>query len=642
MNYLEGLNEAQKTAVTHINGPLLIVAGAGAGKTKTITHRIVHLIYSGVRPGQILAITFTNKAAKEMRERAEKIIHQNLENVVGMPTLLTFHSFCVRILKEQHALLGLKKHFVILDEGDAVSMIKDAIKSIDLDPKQYEPKKIKGIISRAKSNMTMREIFTERTTSTIESVVARVWELYEKACKQEGALDFDDLLLETVLLFERHPSVLEMYQDRYQYIHIDEYQDTNEVQYRLATLLAKKYKNICVVGDSDQTIYTWRGANIKNILQFEEDYPNAKVVLLEENYRSTKNIITAANNVIIKNKERKDKTLFTSKDAGDAIGVYQVFDEKVESNFVATQCLQLIDEGVSPDDIAILYRANFQSRAIEEAMLEHHVPYTVLGTRFFDRKEVKDVLAYLRAAQNPDSLSDIKRIINFPARGIGKTTLIKLFSGARDQLPPAMQKKIESFYNLLSTIDAYATVNKPSEVLRYIVQTTGIESELKAGSAEDIERLENIKELVTLAQKYDEYPPEEGIDHLLSDASLMSDQDTLTHNEEKKGVRMMTVHASKGLEFPYVFIVGLEHGLFPHQRDGRSTEADKEEERRLFYVALTRAEKKLYLVHAELRTIFGMRQINSPSEFLFDIPNEIIETEHIHGPREKTIYFEAF
>ncbi len=642
MHYLEGLNEAQNQAVTHINGPLLIVAGAGAGKTKTITHRIVHLIYSGVRPDQILAITFTNKAAKEMRERAEKIIHQNLENVVGMPTLLTFHSFCVRILKEQHALLGLKKHFVILDEGDAVSMIKDAIKSIGLDPKQYEPKKIKGIISRAKSNMTTRELFTERATSTIESIVARVWALYEKACKDEGAVDFDDLLLETVLLFERHPSVLEMYQDRYPYIHIDEYQDTNEVQYRLATLLAKKYKNICVVGDSDQTIYTWRGANIKNILQFEEDYPDALVVLLEENYRSTKNIITAANSVIIKNKERKDKTLFTSKADGDAIGVYQVFDEKVESNFVATQCLQLIDEGVSPDDIAVLYRANFQSRAIEEAMLDNHVPYTVLGTKFFDRKEVKDVLSYLRAAQNPDSLSDIKRIINFPARGIGKTTLAKLFAGMRDQLPPAMQKKIELFYHLLATIDAYATVNTPSEVLRYIVQTTGIESELKAGSAEDIERLENIKELVTLAQKYDEYPLEEGIDHLLSDASLMSDQDTLTHTEEKKGVRMMTVHASKGLEFPYVFIVGLEHGLFPHQRDGRSSEADKEEERRLFYVALTRAEKKLYLVHAELRTIFGMRQINSPSEFLFDIPNEIIEVEHIHGPREKTVYFEAF
>ncbi|MGI9118387.1 MAG: ATP-dependent helicase [Minisyncoccia bacterium] len=642
MNYLEGLNEAQKTAVTHINGPLLIVAGAGAGKTKTITHRIVHLINNGIRPDQILAITFTNKAAKEMRERAEKIINQNIENVVGLPTLLTFHSFCVRILKEQHSVLGLKKHFVILDEGDAVSMIKDAIKSIDLDPKQYEPKKIKGIISRAKSNMTTREVFTERATSTIESIVARVWALYEKSCKEEGAVDFDDLLLETVLLFEKHPDILEMYQDRYKYIHIDEYQDTNEVQYRLATLLAKKYKNICVVGDSDQTIYTWRGANIKNILQFEEDYPNALVVLLEENYRSTKNIITAANNVIIKNKERKDKTLFTNKDAGEAIGVYQVYDEKVESSFVATQCLQLIDEGVSPDDIAVLYRANFQSRAIEEAMLEHHVPYTVLGTRFFDRKEVKDVLSYLRAAQNPDSLSDVKRIINFPARGIGKTTLVKLFSGMRDQLPPAMQKKIESFYNLLATINAYATINPPSEVLRYIVQTTGIETELKAGSSEDIERLENIKELVTLAQKYDEYPIEEGLDHLLSDASLMSDQDTLTHNEGKKGVRMMTIHASKGLEFPYVFIVGLEHGLFPHQRDGRSSEADKEEERRLFYVALTRAEKKLYLTHAELRTIFGMRQINSPSEFLFDIPEEIIETEHIHGQRDKVIYFEAF
>lgn len=477
-------------------------------------------------------------------------------------------------------------------------------------------------------------------------IVAQVWSLYEKKKEKENSLDFDDLLLKATKLLKDNVEIRKIYQERWQYIHIDEYQDTNEVQYLMSKLLSENHKNIAVVGDADQNIYSWRGANLKNILNFEKDYPNAKIIMLEQNYRSTKNILEAANIVIKKNKYRPDKNLFTNNENGEKIGLYEALDETDEAEFVATKILEILDKGEK--EISVLYRANFQSRALEEAMLRYNIPYQVLGVKFFERKEIKDTLAYLRAALNRDSLSDIKRIINFPARGIGKVTLVKIFAKETEDLPIKMKIKIDTFYQTLEDIKEKIQTAKTSEVIKYVVKKSGIEAELGSGSEEDMERLENIKELATLAIKYDNMENGLGIERLLEDASLASDQDSLMINAphpspllgKERGnnaVKLMTVHASKGLEFKYVFITGLEDGLFPHQRQNEDAGADHEEERRLFYVALTRAKEKLFLSFANFRTIFGSRQINAPSEFIADIPADILEKE---GEKNliKTIY----
>lgn len=638
MDYLNTLNEKQKEAVLHTEGPLLIVAGAGAGKTKTLTHRIVHIVHGGVRPENILAVTFTNKAAKEMRERVVALLSKVEHGTAGgSPFVSTFHALGVRIIKENAHLIGLTKHFVIADDDDCMKIIKESLKTRDIDPKQYEPRKIKSIISRAKGDFINLDKFANEVKSGFESVVATIWRDYERTLKAEKALDFDDLLIETVMILKKYPEVKLHYQNQWQYIHVDEYQDTNEVQYEMVKLLVGPRENICVVGDTDQNIYSWRGANIKNMLHFEKDYPSTKIVMLEQNYRSTKNIIEAANNVINKNVFRVPKTLFTEKEKGEDITIYEAFDEIYEGQYVANQIHELLREN-APEDIAILYRANFQSRVLEEAMLSKNIPYQVLGTKFFDRKEIKDVLSYLRAALNRESLSDIKRIINTPARGIGKVTLVKLFSGGLNDLPASMQIKISSFYNMLDEIHEYAMVNTPSETIKFIIERSGLEEELKKGTADDLERLENMKELVTLALRYDGFGIEEGIDKLLEDAALSSDQDSLINKPKPGGVRLMTVHASKGLEFKYVFITGLEKDLFPHSRPGGGKKEDSEEERRLFYVALTRAEKKLYLCYASLRTIFGMKQVNTPSEFLEDIPSHLVDHERGGGNGEKIVY----
>ena len=642
MDYLNTLNEKQKEAVLQTEGPLLIVAGAGAGKTKTLTHRIVHIVHGGVKPENILAVTFTNKAAKEMRERVIGLLSQRENGAPagghsGYPFVSTFHALGVRIIKENAHLLGLTKHFVIADDDDCMKIIKESLKTRDIDPKQYEPRKIKSIISRAKGDFINIDKFSNEVKSGFESVVATIWRDYERTLKSEKALDFDDLLIETVMILKKYPEVKLHYQNQWQYIHVDEYQDTNEVQYEMVKLLVGPRENICVVGDTDQNIYSWRGANIKNMLHFEKDYPKTVIVMLEQNYRSTKNIIEAANNVINKNVFRVPKTLFTEKETGEDITIYEAFDEIYEGQYVANQIHELLREN-KPEDIAILYRANFQSRVLEEAMLSKNIPYQVLGTKFFDRKEIKDVLSYLRAALNRDSLSDIKRVINTPARGIGKVTLVKLFSGGINDLPASMQMKISNFYNLLDEIHEYAMVNKPSEIIKFIIERSGLEEELKKGTSDDLERLENMKELVTLAIRYDGFDIEEGIDKILEDAALSSDQDSLINKPKPGGVRLMTVHASKGLEFKYVFITGLEKDLFPHSRPGGGKKEDSEEERRLFYVALTRAEKKLYLCYASLRTIFGMKQVNTPSEFLEDIPSHLVDHERGGGNGEKIVY----
>ncbi len=639
MRHREGLNDKQLEAVLATEGPLLIVAGAGAGKTKTITHRIIELVKKGIAPEQILAITFTNKAAREMRERAYGLLSG--ERVEGVPFISTFHSLGLSILKEHAGKVGRNSHFSIIDEGDSLAMIKEAIKEASLDPKEFEPRRFRGLISREKGNLHSVDDFALAAGAGFESLAVEIWRAYEKKLAESGGFDFDDLLGETVKLLRKNADVRESYQKRWHYIHIDEYQDTNQVQYELVKLLVGPDKNICVVGDTDQNIYSWRGANLKNLLHFERDYANAKVVLLEQNYRSTKTILEAANAIIAKNTMRIDKNLFTENGEGEKIMLVECYDERNEADFVATTALELRDrKNVPLDEIAVLYRANFQSRIFEEALLDYHIPYQVVGTRFFERREVKDMLSYLRAARNRESLHDVKRIINVPPRGIGKVTFAKMCAGTVNELPEKMQKKIENFYDALTEINEYGKTHTPAETIFFVLERTGLKESLEAGGEDDLERLENIQELVTLSLKYSGLPGDEGIEKLLDDAVLVSDQDTIENGAG--GVRLMTVHAAKGLEFRHVFIVGLEQDLFPHARRAGEKVEDSEEERRLFYVALTRAREKLYLCYASLRTIFGMRQVEIPSEFLYDIPARLTERESVHSTRthEKVIYFD--
>ncbi len=643
MEHLKHLNTMQREAAMHKNGPLLIIAGAGTGKTSTLTHRILHLIKEGVAPSEILAITFTNKAAKEMESRVNELLEKHgfstgLRYGDPRPFIGTFHSLGVHILRAHAQVFGLTKHFAILDKSGANSLMKEAVKAHGLDSKQFSPDRIGGVISRQKGNLvTMEEYRSDVGNAYFPMIVAAVWERYEGFLKREKALDFDDLILKTVILLRDHPEVRASYQARWKYIHIDEYQDTNGVQYELARLLAGEAKNICAVGDGDQNIYSWRGANIQNILNFETDYEGAQTILLEENYRSTQTILAVANDIIKKNTVRKDKNLFTKNVEGEKVGLIESYDEGGEARAVGEKIKSIIKEGADPQDIAVLYRANFQSRALEEIFLLKEIPYQVLGVRFFERKEVKDILSFIRASLNPDSLSDIKRIIDCPPRGIGKTTLMKMFANDTASLPPAGQKRVADFYKLLEDIRDYALTEKTSLLIKFVSEKTGIEGSLKTGHDEDNERLENIHELVTLATKYDIMPPEEAVEKLLGDAALASDQDSLMKNAN--AVKLMTVHASKGLEFPYVFVTGLEQDLFPHRRMGAGvvSKEDGEEERRLFYVAITRAKKKLFLSYASVRTIYGQRQVNAPSEFLTDIDDKYTEQEETEGGDDEPI-----
>jgi DNA helicase II / ATP-dependent DNA helicase PcrA len=631
------LNSEQQKAVEATEGPVLILAGAGAGKTKTIVERVKHLVRKGVAPSSILAITFTNKAAKEMRERIERGLEQDpvLNRPVSLmerPFVSTFHSLGVHILREHAQLAGLRRTFTIFDRDDSKKAVKEALVSLGFDPKTVEPGKILNIISREKGRGTDAESFGERQAhGYVAEVVAAVWPEYEKSLKRDNALDFDDLLLRTHSLLKKNVSVRGHYQKVWKYIHIDEYQDTNKVQYEISKMLVGPEQNVCAVGDIDQNIYSWRGAELKNILAFETDYPDALVITLEENYRSTKTILNAANAIIEKNKVRREKNLFTSNAAGEKIILSGNLDEVAEADFIAFTAEEQIKKGVSPDEIAVLYRANFQSRVLEEAFMHRGVPYQILGLRFFERKEVKDILSYLRAALEPESLADLKRIINTPTRGIGKTTLVKLFGGGEEGLPPAMKSKIENFKALLRNIAEIAKEKKPSETVAYIIKESGLEEEYKTTGKDGAARLENSYELVSFASRYDSMPTEDGILALLTDSALQSDQDEL--KEEQKAVRLMTVHSSKGLEFDVVFISGLELGLFPHEKvsEENLTPEEREEERRLFYVALTRAKKKVFLSYAQLRTIFGRQQVNMPSEFITDIPEELMEDNWSSG-----------
>lgn len=633
------LNAKQREAVETLEGPMLILAGAGAGKTKTIAERIRNLVKHGVAPSSILAITFTNKAAKEMRERVEKLLleDKDLNKPVSMnerPFVSTFHSLGVHVLKENSSLLGISRHFTIFDKDDGKRAIKEALVNSGFDPKTHEPDRILSIISKEKGRDTVvEEYIAHEEGGHFVSTVKAVWQEYEKILKRDSALDFDDLLLKTVRLLRSNSAVRERYRKTWQYIHIDEYQDTNRVQYEIAKLLTSDAHNLTVVGDIDQNIYSWRGADIQNILKFEKDYPETKIILLEENYRSTKNILEAANVIIKKNKIRVEKNLFTQSGEGDKISILSTFDEQGEAEFVAKKSGELLKSGEVAEEIAVLYRANFQSRVLEEAFLRNKVPYQLLGTRFFERREVKDIISYLRAGINPEALADIKRIINVPTRGIGKTTIAKIFAGDETSLPAGTRVKISDFRKMLVDIGAKAQVDKPSEIVSHIIKISGLEAEWRGGKDDDQERLENAYELVAFASRYDHLEPLEGVEAFLKDAALQSDQDELDAKadkaENKKGVRLMTVHASKGLEFNQVFITGLEDGLFPHNKITREnvTAEEKEEERRLFYVAITRARKKVFLTYAQMRTVFGQRETNLPSEFIFDVPEELTEQE---------------
>ncbi len=629
--HLEGLNNPQREAVTHTKGPLIVLAGAGSGKTRVITHRIVYLILHGVAPHNILAVTFTNKAAREMRERVHQLlkVHASAERASfdTMPLLTTFHALGVRLLREYHDVLGLKRHFTIYDRSDSNRAIKLAIERANYSVKQFEPRKMLSMISRAKGDAIALSTYKDEASSYTEKVCAEVWEHYESILHQEEALDFDDLLAKTLMMIETYPHVRTELQQRFTYLHVDEYQDTNRVQFRIAELIAGEAKNICVVGDVDQNIYSWRGADISNVLQFEKHFPGAHTVFLEENYRSTGTIIAASNAIIEKNTQRIRKTVFTSNHDGEKITLFAARNGSEEAEYIADTAARLIADGAAADGIAVLYRTNFQSRALEEAFMRAEIPYQLLGTKFFERKEIKDVLSYLRLALNPASTADLSRIINEPARGIGKVTLLKILEGGRESLTGATLQKVERFEQIMSDIRDHIKTENIAEALTFIIKRTGIETELKKqGTEEDLARLENLQELVTLASRYSHLDPEEGAEALLENAALQSDQDELDEEADRPAVRLMTVHAAKGLEFPYVFIAGLEEGLFPHERlDDKGT--DHEEERRLFYVALTRAEKKVYLTYAHVRTIFGQQRVNIPSQFLNDIHDEHLDID---------------
>ncbi len=644
---MSNLNPKQKEASELLSGPVLILAGAGAGKTKTLTERVANLIKHGVPADKILAITFTNKAAKEMRERIFGRLGKELPRSFEMygafdvPFVSTFHSMCVYILRQEFVSAGISKNFKIFDKNDQKGAIKTALERIKIDPKEYEPGRIASLISRFKNDFLSPEEALSNAQSNLGEVAARCYLEYERVLTEEKALDFDDLLFKTANVFRKYPEILKKYQEKWLYVHIDEYQDINEVQYELARMLTARSKNICVVGDIDQNIYSWRGASLKHILRFEDDYKDARVVTLEENYRSTKRILDAANSVISKNEMRREKNLFTKNKEGEMIGVLSAYDEATEAMFVSEKCGELIRDGVNPEDIAVLYRANFQSRPLEEAFLRQSIKYDLVGTKFFEREEVKHAISYLRLLLE-ESSGDIARVANVPARGLGKVSILKIIGGEETSLSPSAKKSWAEFKEIIKNGREYLETHTPKDTLEHILNISGLanyyEERARNGSEEDEERLFNLRELVNLSSRYEGFGGD-ALMNLLTESALQTSEDAL----DGKGVRLMTVHSAKGLEFSHVFIVGLEEGLFPHEKmfEDNLTPEEKEEERRLFYVALTRARDKLFLTWAQTRLVYGSREVNIPSSFMLDIPEEHIENiESEWGGRRSLINIE--
>ncbi len=643
MDYLENLNPPQREAVLFGDGPLLILAGAGSGKTRVITCRIAHLIRErNVDPSDILAVTFTNKAANEMRERVERMIDVPLNRL----WISTFHSACVRILRQHADRLGYKRSFVIYDETDRSSLIKACMADLRIDGEQYQPRAISAKISALKNNLIDAEQY-DKTSGHFgfEEAVSRVYSLYQEKLRESDGLDFDDLLMLTVKLFEQHQDVLGYYQGVFHHILIDEYQDTNHAQYRLVRLLTALRKNLCVVGDDDQSIYRFRGADISNILNFEKDYPAAKVIKLEQNYRSTQNILGAAGAVVARNLGRKPKELWTQKHGGDKIQCYKAFDEKDEARYICRTVQQEVDEGRSLRQIAVLYRTNAQSRALEDALRNYGVPYRIFGgLRFYDRKEIKDIIAYLRVLQNPADLVSLRRIINVPARGIGDTTIDKLERAAAlggfmlyqavmnadaTDVTPSAKKKLKEFTGMMDRMRADLGTLTITDLVRRVIHESGYGAALEQDkTVESRIRLENLNELMTATEDFQEQNRDSTLPAFLDQVALITDLEQQTAADSGRvntdSVTLMTLHNAKGLEFSVVFLAGMEEGLFPHSRSAESEE-ELEEERRLCYVGITRAKERLILTHATERRLYGYPQSNLMSRFVQEIPREAME-----------------
>lgn len=636
------LNDRQLEAVRHTEGPLLITAGAGSGKTKVLTCRIAHLLEKGVSPYRILAITFTNKAAKEMRERVEKLVGARAESM----WLSTFHSFCAKLLRfEIDGKFGYTRNFTIYDATDQMTLIKDCLKQMNLDDKQFPPRSVLGTISSAKNALMDAHEFAGRTNDFYEEKVAEAYTLYEKKLLENNAMDFDDLLRLAVRLLDEYSDVREKYQDRFQYILVDEYQDTNHAQYTLTKLLVAKWRNICVVGDADQSIYAWRGADIRNIMDFTRDYPDAASIKLEQNYRSTKTILQAANAVINNNESRPKKNLWTENQTGNKIIHYHAQTEYDEADYVAGVIYNRHEISQEPyGNMAILFRTNSQSRVLEEKLMRYAIPYTMVGgTKFYDRKEIKDVIAYLRLLYNPEDSLSLTRIINVPKRNIGATTLEHLTDYAEEQgislfealsstedLPVTKRAKaaLEDFsvtiFELLNHVDEWNV----QQIMEEVIKQTGYGTMLDADAAHDTQgesRKENVGQFLTAAKEYVDDNPDGTLQDFLENVALVSDVDEFESSESK--VTLMTLHAAKGLEFPVVFLVGLDEGLFPHSRTLMDS-SQIEEERRLAYVGITRAEQQLYVTNASTRTMYGRISAYMPSRFLAEIPENLLEEYH--------------
>lgn len=622
---IDNLNDKQKEAVLYINGPMLVLAGAGSGKTKVLTNRIANLIDNGISPANILAITFTNKAAKEMKDRVFNLIG----NDAYMIQISTFHSLGLKILKENYEKLGYDKNFVVIDSDDALTVIKKIMKDMNLSPQYYNAKNIRNKISSAKNELMDLQSFANLE---YDKNIVKIYEKYLEKLKLNNSVDFDDLLILPIRLFREYPSVLESYQERYKYILIDEYQDTNECQYIFSKMLAKKYKNIFVVGDNDQAIYAFRGANYKNILNFEKDYPDCKTILLEENYRSTKTILNAANSVIKNNKLRKDKNLWSNNEEGELIKYIRTDGEKEEADYVAKEIKKLISEGVNPVDIAILYRTNAQSRVMEEACLKNNIPYKIIGSfYFYNRKEIKDLICYLRLINNYKDDVSLLRVINVPKRKIGEKTIDNISNVAlvnNSCLFDAINsgKELE-FKNLILDLKEKCENLSLTEMVELVLDKSGMKQELENEKSLDSEiRLENLEEFKSITKNYEEEYGVISLDDFLNEISLVSDMSE--HQDGNNKVSLMTVHSVKGLEFDDVFVIGMEEGIFPHYNAiNEGTNSAIEEERRLCYVAITRAKKKLWLLNAKKRMLFGNTQVNPPSRFMDEIDSKYVDSE---------------
>jgi DNA helicase-2/ATP-dependent DNA helicase PcrA len=643
---LEGLNDIQTEAVLHADGPVLIVAGAGSGKTRALTHRIAYLIREhDVAPGQILAITFTNKAAREMAERVEGLMGTRMAR--GM-WILTFHSACARILRREHTHLGVPSSFTIYDDGDTERLIAQVLKDLDLDPKRFPPKAMAAGIGRAKDQVIGPERFAEQAGNFYEETIAKVYAEYERRKRAAGALDFDDLISETVRLFADHPEVLQHYQERFRYILVDEYQDTNRAQYQLVNQLAGRYRNVCVVGDADQGVYSWRGATIQNILDFERDYPDAAVFLMEQNYRSTQNILEIANALIANNVQRKPKSLWTEAPSGELTVRYRAEDEHDEAFFVADEIERLrASEGFRYRDVAVFYRTNAQSRVLEDVLMRIGTPYRVFGgVRFYQRKEIKDILAYLRLLLNPQDVISFRRVVNTPKRGIGDATVASLETFAYDEgmsvidacrqvdgiatLGTRAKGAVFGFVQVMDALQRHMQDGAgPARMVEFAAQGSGYLAELEEERTIEAQgRIENLQELTGVAAEIAAREPDTDLAGFLEQVSLVGEQDE--YDEDEAAITLMTLHIAKGLEFPVVFIVGLEDGIFPHYRS-MTDSAALEEERRLAYVGITRAQQRLYLTYAWSRTLFGQTQYNPPSRFLSEIPERLLDIREVEA-----------